>query len=51
MVARYLRRRCSQSIPVIDKTGLTGLYDIDLKWTPDVPFATRLTFQRPIESA
>ena len=26
--------------PVTDKTGLTGKYDIDLKWTPEERLAT-----------
>jgi uncharacterized protein (TIGR03435 family) len=34
MVAPYLSGGVLNR-PVIDKTGLTGYYDIDLKWTPD----------------
>jgi uncharacterized protein (TIGR03435 family) len=34
MVARYLSGGVLNR-PVIDKTGLTGFYNIDLKWSPD----------------
>jgi uncharacterized protein (TIGR03435 family) len=29
----FLRQAAGR--PVIDKTGLTGIYDIDLKWSPE----------------
>ncbi|HTM02246.1 MAG TPA: TIGR03435 family protein [Vicinamibacterales bacterium] len=36
----------SQRRPIIDRTGLTGRFDVELKWTPDAFSATALA-QRP----
>jgi uncharacterized protein (TIGR03435 family) len=36
----------SQRRPLIDRTGLTGRFDVELKWTPDA-FSAAAIAQRP----
>lgn len=36
--------------PVVDRTGLTGTFDIDLRWTPDSAFTDRNQSAAPLPS-
>jgi bla regulator protein blaR1 len=49
MLANALSQQLGR--PVIDKTGLTGKYDIDLKWTPDTGQSAATPFGPPLPGA